>query len=304
MKKLILSILVIAAMTSCTKSSDEEIDPNAPVEIKMNAKIETTVALGRSAVNQLSEATLTDFAFFRADGDQEGTNLDWTSEPLNAGVEADGTIKFTPTQYYNPVATIYAHFIGIYPKSAGSIATGKFTFTTEQVNKGQTDIMYATKVSGNKNKTDNLAIKFDHALSQLKFKFAKGTSFTSTNATVTSITIKGTKLPKEMNLSTGVITYNDATEDIKLTFNTNNTIGGATAPTEVIMIDPNSTGIKADITIQDGESILTFNDIAINVTPNKGESNEIELTFEQKEVSGQASITEWTIGAGGTGTVM
>ena len=31
MKKLILSILAIAAMTSCTKSSDEEIDPNAPV---------------------------------------------------------------------------------------------------------------------------------------------------------------------------------------------------------------------------------------------------------------------------------
>ena len=134
--------------------------------------------------------------------------------------------------------------------------------------------------------------------------FCREGEFSSTSATVTSITIKGTKLPKEMDILTGDITYNDAAEDIELTFTTNNTIGGATAPTEVIMIDPNSTNIKADITIQDGESTLTFENIAINVTPDKGESNEIELTFEQKEVSGQASITEWTIGAGGTGIVM
>ncbi len=304
MKKLILSILAIAAMTSCTKSSDEEIDPNAPVEIKMNAKIETTVALGRSAVNQLSEATLTDFAFFRADGKEGDTDLNWNFEPLGANVAENGTITFDPVQYYNPVADIYAHFIGIYPKSAGSIATGKFTFTAEEVNKGQTDIMYATKVSGNKNKTEDLAIVFNHALSQLKFKFTKGSSFASTTATVTSITIKGTKLPNEMNLSTGIITYNEAAEDIKLTFNTNNTIGGDTPPTEVIMIDPNSTNIKANITIQDRGSELTFNDIEISVTPNKGESHEIELTFEQKEVSGQASITEWRNGDGGIGTVM
>ena len=40
-----------------------------------------------------------------------------------------------------------------------------------------------------------------------------------------------------------------------------------------------------------------------SVTPQAGESHEIELTFEQQAVSGQASITEWTDGTGGTGTV-
>ena len=50
MKKFILSILAIAAMTSCTKTSEDDVDPNAPVEIKLNAGIETSVSIGRSAV--------------------------------------------------------------------------------------------------------------------------------------------------------------------------------------------------------------------------------------------------------------
>ena len=37
MKKFILSIFAIAAMTSCTKTSEDDVDPNAPVEIKLNA---------------------------------------------------------------------------------------------------------------------------------------------------------------------------------------------------------------------------------------------------------------------------
>ena len=69
------------------------------------------------------------------------------------------------------------------------------------------------------------------------------------------------------------------------------------------MINPSSSNIKADITIQNGEKVLTFTDIDITVTPQAGESHEIELTFEQQAVSGQASITEWTDGTGGSGTV-
>lgn len=65
MKKFILSILAIAAMTSCTKTSEDDVDPNAPVEIKLNAGIETSVSIGRSAVNNLDEATLGDFVFFK-----------------------------------------------------------------------------------------------------------------------------------------------------------------------------------------------------------------------------------------------
>ena len=51
MKKFILSILAIAAMTSCTKSSVEDLDPNAPVEIKLNAGIEVnTIARSSGAI--------------------------------------------------------------------------------------------------------------------------------------------------------------------------------------------------------------------------------------------------------------
>ena len=58
MKKFILSILAIAAMTSCTKTSEDDVDPNAPVEIKLNAGIETSISIGRSAVNNLMKQHL------------------------------------------------------------------------------------------------------------------------------------------------------------------------------------------------------------------------------------------------------
>ncbi|MFR4039931.1 MAG: hypothetical protein ACLTZT_20950 [Butyricimonas faecalis] len=51
------------------------------------------------------------------------------------------------------------------------------------------------------------------------------------------------------------------------------------------------------------EKKFSRSDIDITVTPQAGESHEIELTFEQQAVSGQASITEWTDGTGGSGTV-
>lgn len=50
MKKMILSLLAIAAMTSCTTTSEDEIDPNAPVEIKLSAGIGTVEAIGRAAI--------------------------------------------------------------------------------------------------------------------------------------------------------------------------------------------------------------------------------------------------------------
>ena len=47
MKKFILSILAIAAMASCTKTSEDDVDPNAPVEIKLGGSI---TALSKAAV--------------------------------------------------------------------------------------------------------------------------------------------------------------------------------------------------------------------------------------------------------------
>ena len=104
-------------MTSCTKTSEDDVDPNAPVEIKLNAGIETSVSIGRSTVNNLDEATLGDFVFFKGDGDQTGTNLTWSYTPLTSTVSADGTITFTDVILNNPDATAssarnaYGHYM-------------------------------------------------------------------------------------------------------------------------------------------------------------------------------------------------
>ena len=63
--------------------------------------------------------------------------------------------------------------LGCIPNPPGTITDNKLEFTPTEVEKGQTDIMYAQKISGNKNTTTNLKIQFTHALSQLKFKLHK-----------------------------------------------------------------------------------------------------------------------------------
>ena len=66
MKKLILSVLAIAAMTSCTKSSVEDLDPNAPVEIKLNAGIEVNT-ISKSVGAITPQSAVDDVIFVRAD---------------------------------------------------------------------------------------------------------------------------------------------------------------------------------------------------------------------------------------------
>lgn len=286
MKKIILSLLAIAAMTSCTKSSEEEIDPNAPVEIKMQANIGIAA---RGAVTDFTNATSTEFGFLRADGAQNAKveDLTWGNNLLTTTVETDGTISFNPQQYYDFDATKYAYFIGIYPKS--TLTAGSNTFDTEKVKDGQQDIMYASMQGGNR-KTTALSPTFGHKLSQLKFKFTKDAALT-TLGTVTSIKIKGIKLPESIDFKTGVITYATTTFADGITINiSNGTYDTDQEASEVIMVQPTAEDLTADITLSDG---ATYSDIPLKVKTEEGTAHTITLKFQKKSVSSTASITPW-----------
>lgn len=287
MKKIILSLLAIAAMTSCTKSSEEEIDPNAPVEIKMQVNIGIAA---RSAVNDFAHATLTEFGFLRSDGAQnvEVGNLTWGNDLLATTVGGDGTISFSTPQFYDIDDAKYAYFIGIYPKS--TLTTASNTFITDQVKDGQQDIMYASMQGGNR-KTAKLSSTFDHKLSQLKFKFTKDAALTSLG-TVTSIKIKGIKLPKSIDFKTGTITYETSAVAEGITINiSNGDYGTDQEASEVIMVQPTAEDLTADITLSDG---ATYSDIPLKVKTEEGTAHTITLKFQKKSVSSTATITPWT----------
>ena len=134
MKKFILSILAIAAMTSCTKTSEDDVDPNAPVEIKLGGSI-----------TALSKAAVTDNTFTAQVASSETTGNYAT--PLWSGTNAgkitvsDGSVTFTQTEYYpNDGGTVYMK--GFAPQAA--INTGQVAYTIS----GEEDIMVTSEISG------------------------------------------------------------------------------------------------------------------------------------------------------------
>lgn len=302
MKKIILSLLAIAAMTGCTKSSEEEIDPNAPVEIKLQASIDNTpTIIGRSAgaVDGLTNE-ITDVALVYL----EGTTPDWTTVTadgiLATTIATDGTITL-PSKLYFPADGSDVNFIGYHPKNNGSLATGKITFQTMD---GQQDIMYAPAISGNKT-IEGGCIKpqFSHKLAQLKFQFEKDASYTAT-ATVKELKINGTKLPASMELKSGTITYGAISAITVFSNKTYNieTSGAGSPVDQVIMVEP-GVNITADITIMINSKETTITNVPITVSTVAGSAHVITLTFKQKEVSGEAQVDSWTPGGAGSGDI-
>lgn len=304
MKKIILSLLAIAAMTSCTKSSEEEIDPNAPVEIKLQASIDNTpIIIGRSAgaVDGLTKE-ITDVALVYL----EGTTPTWTTvtedKVLTTSIaQTSGTITL-PSKLYFPADGSNANFIGYHPKTNCTLATGTITFTGLN---GQQDIMYAPASSGNKT-TEDGCIKptFSHKLSQLKFQFEKDASYAAT-ATIKELKINGTKLPVSMNLSDGVVTYEGTSSPITVFTDKTYSIaeaGNGTPVTDIIMVEAGAS-ITADITITIDSKDINVTNVPITLTSVAGKAHLITLTFKQKEVSGQAEVAEWANGDAGSGDI-
>lgn len=291
MKKLILSVLAIAAMTSCTKSSVEDLDPNAPVEIKLNAGIEVNT-ISKSVGAITPKSAVDDVVFVRAD--ETAIPSDWTTatvQSIGAEIaETSGTITFTSSQYYNIDKAKNTYLIGYHPGTGATLANGVVTFTGLT---GQQDIMYAPVVNGNKSTTEALKPSFSHKLSQLKFKFVKGSGYTGT-ATVTSIKVKGTKLPASMAIADGTITYASSTTDLDAftgkTYAINEEATAITA-NEVIMVQTGASAIKLDITLSDATE---FTDVAVTLTTAASTAHVITLTFTQKEISSTATIGQWT----------
>ncbi|WP_303181256.1 fimbrillin family protein [uncultured Butyricimonas sp.] len=292
MKKMIFSLLAIAAMTSCTTTSEDEIDPNAPVEIKLNAGVK---ALARAEVTQ---ATGIDngVQFARIDG----TTADWTTistiSLIGSIAQNTGGITFSTTQYY-PADGSNANIVGFYP-AATSITDGVASIKIT----GEEDVIYAVPVSGNKtSKIDK--ITFNHLLTQFNFAIARETASTNTDITNVSVTIKEANTKFNLALADGRLSgWNTAISTIKPIENGTAT-KTASAATQKIMLQPDMPSITL-IVSADGYS---EQDIIIAGTDEDkfeaGKGYTITLTFKGTGITPSATISEWGTGTAGGGEV-
>lgn len=316
MKKLMISMLAMAAMVSCTNEIENpdqpQVNQNEPVEIQMNAGIYNVQTKTVGAIDGLPTEgnTITDIVFLRNDG----TTADWSSADLKqikATIASNGTVTFTEgKQYYPTKESETAYLIGFHPiGTIQSITAGSISFKSSELD-GQKDIMYAPVTSGTKKSAEALKPAFAHKLSQLQFTFIKDASFIS-DATVAKIVVKGTHLPTSMNINDGAITYATSTSDI--TAFTDKTYAitadnkvhcGSIVMIEAVSAESAELTLTLDITLSDGTEIKNVN-IETLKKPEIGKAHNIDLTFKQAEVSATASIAKWETGSvTGSGNVL
>ena len=166
MKKFILSILAIAAMASCTKTSEDDVDPNVPVEIKFGAGIDM---LSRAAITTDGSghpvSNITSIQILRGtDGANPAFNT-ISDVTTTADLKTDGTFENIINPQYYKSTTDAANFIAYWPQGLLTSGTVNFTIT------GEEDIIVAPAIATTYSTTPpTVNFQFAHKLAQLQLK--------------------------------------------------------------------------------------------------------------------------------------
>ncbi|WP_099463790.1 fimbrillin family protein [Parabacteroides provencensis] len=190
MKNLILSMLAMAAMVSCTNEND-------PIGEVINNDKPTPVVFGQS-ISLLTKAPITSTQLASTKigiWAQEYTATPaWVADnknfmdDLELTVDGSGAITYTGTKYYSITPNTKYDFYAYAPKGDASVSSNAATAgaaPTINLTLGATDqidLMYASQTGVTKSR-NAVALLFKHSLAQIKFKIKK-----ATGASVTTLT--------------------------------------------------------------------------------------------------------------------
>lgn len=300
MKNLMISMLAMAAMVSCT--SEDILDDQDPVisdglvPITMTAEIghlTTKAAIGQEADGALS-ADLGSVQFLRSDKETaDWTNLD---TPLTATIKQDGKIEFDTPQYYLKDGST-THLIGYYP-AATSINSGIVSWTIT----GKEDIIISDAQSGSKTSTTKLAFTFGHQLTQLQFNVKAPSGETLTGEKLKSVTVKNLKTTAQFDpdAASDAFTFTgDATNSLTTESPVTDTdLSDAGVSGGTLLIEPSATDKDFDIEVVtvDADSKEKTYKGKVKIGAAATTSYDVNLTISQQEVSGTATVGKWTSG--------
>lgn len=317
MKKLMISMLAMAAMVSCTNEIEgpdqPQVNQNEPVEIKLNAGVGTITT--KAPVNDL--ATPLNILFWRP---ADATEAAWgTGSSLFAKTAAaSGVITFytdaarttEAKQYYNADATKKSWLAGCYLGTATdpTMQNGVVEFTID----GQNDVMATDGASGIKTDGNGFSdFTFNHQLSKLKFTVAikagdDATKIKEVFGKVTEVAISEQNTDLKLTLAatpslelsatpkigqftiTPSLDITAAAELGNVLLYPDNALGKTGKPIKlVVKTENNTTGINVDVIIGDGSTGLAKNTL-YNVT----------LTFSSSTISATAVLGTWSEGTG------
>lgn len=234
MKLQSIYLLLVPALLSVSSCSDPEHSgfEQVPIELRASGNGEVIAKADYQAITESFETTI--FASKR-NGIYTGIPSDADSDEWqkDATVQTSGSVSLPGKPTY-PENGDWIYLVAVAPKtSAYDSSSGSVSYTLT----GQTDLMYAQQIQGNRwdgsrfSNTDNtkdIPLEYRHLLTQLKFKAQKVTA-DGLPVKVQKITVKGKK-EVSVNLASGKTTFSGSDADLTLELKDGGTeITGTTA---------------------------------------------------------------------------
>ncbi|WP_455585036.1 fimbrillin family protein [Bacteroides sp.] len=305
MRTIVFSAVAMALVSSCTSSEIDEIvnKNNEPVAIQLSAGVQANVVAGtRAEITTGSKFKPTILGWEAKTTPDYTTSTPWvasTAEDID-GAASSTAITLNPVKYYNADADINTFMKAFYVSDVTpTVVTDKaYQYTFENTD-GAKDILLSNVISGNKTTATILNFSFKHPLSQVSFKVIAGTGLAD-GTTLTSITLKNVELPVGLDLSgdDASITYADAAD-----LNVSNISVPVIDKTEVVAGDPVMIAPISELKLDIVTSTGTFKDVIVKLKDDAtallaGTAYTITLTFNQKAITGTASVEIWASEAG------
>ncbi len=283
-------------MASCTKTPPDE--SLVPIDFGTGLLVSTKAPITSDGSGILS-SDLSGVQILRA---PDGDGAVWTSV---SSVASTATIKATTGAVENTTALYYnvdgskAWVMAFYPSATMSANKAAWTIT------GQEDIIVAPSTdAGTKSLHSTVPLAFDHKLAQVQFDVVAADADAITYwGTLTYIKVTAATA-LELTLSTNALAAADTPVNANLPtkdFTTPQTLTTSAASAGALMVLPTTLGaVKVD-TANGSEETISVSGLPDPLVA--GVAYKITLTFTRTAITMSATITNWTTGASGTGSV-
>lgn len=299
MKKFFIFAAAAIAMAACSNDDNEVIAQNDNA-IHLSANVGNRLTRANAA-DGLQETQFESGQNIFVEAYKTGESSTYTTATYQT-TDANGAM--TGEMYY-PSDGSNIDICAFYPSTVSS-ATTSFSVNASQTtanvaNYRGSDLMYATKLTNEAKKTTGThALTFNHALSKIIVTLAAGNGVTADDIAgkVTAVKINNTKPTAEFTITNGApgaITASGTAADIDIT--------GATKADHAGIIVPQEVAAGEFITVTYNGNNYTYL-LAAATTFEAGKVYTYALTLSTAGISlSSASITNWTEGTGGSGTI-
>ncbi len=288
MKKIISLCVIGLAFASCS-DSDDSIDPNEQVSIRLNSDVAVSRYLQETQIVAGQNLSL----FVTLAGATSPIYYD------NVSILADGEGGFTyPTPLYYPLGTSNVDFYAVNPYMSGAVLTTPIAFSVEndQSENGDylnSDLLYASTKDVERTYND-VSLSFTHKLTKVTFVVQQSGIISLEN--LNEIQLQNVLTDVTLNLQTGALTQVDSEPATVVANNVRGT-------TETVQTDMAAIIVPQTFTAEEDKALIRINVEGNNfyyypnsdITFESGKSYNYTITVYNTGITVTSEILPWGV---------